>query len=62
VKKTAASATQFVKCNLLHLHLSSAIYNCSFQLHKRKFIAYLTSWQNSINSIFGYKLRTDYEQ
>jgi len=53
VNKAAASAAQLAKCNLLH---ASA---CSSQLHKNKqklHIAYLTSWNNSIN---GYKLRTD---
>jgi len=55
VNKTVASAPQFAKCFMLIY-----VYNCSSQLreqHKHtNFIAYLTSWHNSI---FGYKLRKD---
>jgi len=57
MNKTAASAVQLAE---LRVHFASCLLmyiNCSSQLCENKwnFIAYLTSWHNSI---FGYKLRT----
>jgi len=55
MNKTAASAAQFAKCILLHAYSrTTAAPSCART--NKYFIAYLTSWHNSI---FGYKLRTD---
>jgi len=51
VKKTAASATQFVKCILLHASSCTAAAPRCISTNKN-FIVYLTSWHNSI---FGCK-------
>jgi len=50
VNKTAASAEQLAKCNLLH---ASARTTASSQLreNKQKLHAYLTSWHYSVFAI-----------
>jgi len=58
VNKTAASAAQIVKA-----HFTSRLftYNCSSQLRENKqklYIAYLTSWNNSMRLKIFKKLRT----
>jgi len=56
MNKTAASAAQLAK----YIFTSCLFtYNCKCVRTNKNFIAYLTSWHNSI---FGYKSRTDYEQ
>jgi len=56
MNKTAASATQLAKCILLHAYSRTTLLSPSCARTNKKFIAYLTSWHNSI---FGYELRTD---
>jgi len=60
VNKIAVNATQFAKCILLHAY-SRTTSTSQAQLHENKqnSITYLSSWHKGI---FGYKLRTDYEQ
>jgi len=52
VNKTAASVAQIAKLILLHAYSQLLAPSC--ERTNRNFIAYLTSWHNSI---FGYKLR-----
>jgi len=55
VNKTAASEPQLEKCILLPAYSRTAVAPSCASTNKN-FIAYLTSWHNSI---FGYKLRTN---
>jgi len=55
VNKTAASAAQLAKCILLHVVIHVQLLAPSCERTNKNFIAYLTSWHNSI---FDYKLRT----
>jgi len=56
VNKAATIATQFDKCILYHAY-SRATASSQMRQNKKIHIAYLTSCHNSI---FGYKLRTIY--
>jgi len=51
VNKTVESAAPLAKCILLHAHSCTTARAQT----KTSYLAYLTSWHNSI---FGYKLRT----
>jgi len=54
VNKTAVSGTQLAKCILLYAYSRTTLaFSCART--NKNFIAYITSWHNSI---FGYKLRT----
>jgi len=55
LNKIAASAAQLANCILLHAYShTNAAPSCA-STSKKLYVAYLTSWHNSI---FGYKLRT----
>jgi len=56
VNKTATSASKLARCILIHAYTHVQLASSRMREKKRNFMAYLTSWHNSI---FGSKLRTD---